>query len=141
MTKVKDIMTKGIITVTEDATIFDIAEIMADYGISGLAVQDEQGSLEGVVTESDLMRALSEGEERDFSSITSFDLMTPVTITAGPEMDVEEVCEFMVREHVHRLIVAVDEKKERAEVGPQYRHRPIGIVTTKDIVRVFAGGE
>lgn len=141
MPKVKEIMSKGIITVTDDANIFDIAEIMSDYGISGMAVQDENGSLEGVVTESDIMRALSAAEERDFASITALDLMTPVTITVGPEMDMEEVCDFMVREHVHRFVVAVDEKMERAQVGRQYRHRPIGMVTTKDIVRMFARGD
>ena len=56
-------------------------------------------------------------------------------------MDMDEVCEYMVREHVHRLIVAVDEIKERAEVGPKYRHRPVGIITTKYIVKIFAGGD
>ena len=55
MVRVKDIMTKDVITVTEDTTIKELAKILTDNRISGCPVVDKDGSVLGVVGEGDLV--------------------------------------------------------------------------------------
>jgi acetoin utilization protein AcuB len=57
--KVKDVMTKDVITVCEDCPIEEAARIMADNKISGLPVMRD-GLLVGIITESDLFKVFLE---------------------------------------------------------------------------------
>lgn len=56
---VRDVMTKKVITVTEDTPLEDAARIMADSKIGGLPVVRE-GSLVGIITETDLFKLFLE---------------------------------------------------------------------------------
>jgi len=55
MLKVKDIMTKDVITVTKKTTVAELAGIFSQRHISSLPVLDEKGDLIGIVTETDLV--------------------------------------------------------------------------------------
>lgn len=57
--KIEDVMTKEVITVTEDTPIEDAARIMADNKIGGLPVMRD-GELVGIITETDLFKILLE---------------------------------------------------------------------------------
>ncbi|MEO8461973.1 MAG: CBS domain-containing protein [Chloroflexota bacterium] len=57
--KVKDVMTKDVITVTEDTPLEDAARIMADNKIGGLPVVRD-GALVGIITETDLFKMFLE---------------------------------------------------------------------------------
>ncbi len=54
--KVQEIMTPDPITIRDDATIRDAAQLMIDYKVSGLPVVDEDNNLVGMITESDIFR-------------------------------------------------------------------------------------
>ena len=54
--KIKTIMTPEPITIREDATISEAAQIMIDYKVSGLPVVNAAGDLVGMITESDIFR-------------------------------------------------------------------------------------
>jgi acetoin utilization protein AcuB len=56
---VHDVMTKGVITVTEDTPLEDAARIMADSKIGGLPVVRD-GALVGIITETDLFKLFLE---------------------------------------------------------------------------------
>jgi acetoin utilization protein AcuB len=56
--KIKDIMTKKVITVPPDFTIEEAAEVLMHQNISGAPVVNEQGDMEGIITSNDLYRAL-----------------------------------------------------------------------------------
>jgi acetoin utilization protein AcuB len=56
--KVKDAMTTNVETVSPEANIIDAAEVMLNKKISGLPVIDENGSIVGMITESDIFRML-----------------------------------------------------------------------------------
>jgi len=138
--KIKDVMTKGVITVLEDDGLMDIVKLMDRNDISGVAVQDRKGNFEGVLTEADIIAQYAKNDRDAFSRLKAGDVMTPVMLTADPDMDLTEVCEIMGRERIHRIIVTVEEKLEPVKIGPQYRYKPVGIISTKDIVRVIAEG-
>lgn len=57
--KIQDVMTKEVITVTEDTPIEDAARIMADNKIGGLPVMRDS-ELVGIITETDLFKILLE---------------------------------------------------------------------------------
>lgn len=55
---VEKIMTNNLITVPQDATILDAAELMLEHKISGIPVLDSDNNLVGIITESDIFRML-----------------------------------------------------------------------------------
>ncbi len=56
--KVKDIMTKNPITIPPDYTMDESAKILLDNKISGLPIVDYDGRLVGIITQTDIFRAL-----------------------------------------------------------------------------------
>jgi CBS domain-containing protein len=53
---VDKIMTRPVITVRDDETLFDAAQVMLERKIGGLPVLSAQGDLVGILTESDIFR-------------------------------------------------------------------------------------
>lgn len=58
--KVKDVMTKKVVTISPDAPILEAAHLMEKKDISRLPVVDKNGKLVGIITKVDLLRALLE---------------------------------------------------------------------------------
>lgn len=56
--KVSKIMTPDPLTVHENSTIKDAAQLMYDHKIGGLPVVDDEGHVVGIITESDIFRTL-----------------------------------------------------------------------------------
>jgi CBS domain-containing protein len=65
--KAADLMTTNVITIAEDATVFEAASLMLTHQISALPVVDQSGKLVGIVSEGDLMRRAELGTERERS--------------------------------------------------------------------------
>jgi CBS domain-containing protein len=53
---VSEIMTREPVTISQEATISTVAEIMLEKKFSGLPVVDDTGKLVGIITESDIFR-------------------------------------------------------------------------------------
>ena len=53
--KIREIMTRDVITVAPQTPIREAASLMVDHSVSGLPVVDEQGKLVGVLSEGDLI--------------------------------------------------------------------------------------
>jgi len=140
--KVQDVMTREVLTVEPQTPIKEVARLLVERRISGAPVVEADGTLVGVVSESDILV-----KERDRAGTTSLlahfldqnapdrakhdacdaaDAMTapPVTIRRG--RPVHEAAALMLDRGVNRLPV-VDEHS-----------RLVGIVTRADLVRVFA---
>ena len=54
--KVMDVMSRQVIAVAPDASVFEAARLMLQHKISGLPVIDASGQLVGMVTEGDFLR-------------------------------------------------------------------------------------
>ena len=54
--KIKNIMTRRPIVISQEETIDEAAQVMLDNKISGLPVVDYHGNLVGIITESDIFR-------------------------------------------------------------------------------------
>ena len=58
-TKVEDIMTKKVVTITTKTPVSDAAEIMLEKKINRLPVMDSSGRLAGIVTRADIVRSMA----------------------------------------------------------------------------------
>jgi CBS domain-containing protein len=114
--KVKDVMTRQVITVKEDQTKQQAARLLAQHRISGLPVVNNDGVLVGVVTEYDVIA--KEGRKVG-------DIMTRGVISVSEDTDLEEVSHILVHERIKRLPVL--------DQG-----RLIGIISRADLVREIA---
>jgi CBS domain-containing protein len=55
--KAKDVMTRQVISIAPDASIFEALKLMLDHKISGLPVINKIGNLVGIVSEGDFLAA------------------------------------------------------------------------------------
>lgn len=144
--KVRDVMSRSVITVTPDAPVKDALELLLAHDVSGLPVLDEGGELVGIVTEGDLLskeagigprgpglvRAISgilHGTytpwHQKIEGVTVRDVMTRGVETVAPDEDLHLAARYMMRKGVKRLPV-VDTDGELA-----------GIISRHDVLTVF----
>lgn len=114
--KVGDVMTARVITVTENQTKQQAAQLLSQHHISGLPVVNAAYGVVGVVTEYDVL-----GKEGQ----TVADIMTRGVISVTPDTDLEEVGHLLVHERIRRLPVL--------DQG-----RLVGIVSRGDLVKEVA---
>lgn len=113
-------MQTNLITVNEDTDIKTCAQLMLDNQISSLIVLDSARSLTGIFTKTDLVEAYSTlYEGRNLVK----DYMTAKVFTVMPSHSIHTALETMVRNKVSRIVVVTG-------------HKPIGIVTTRDLLPV-----
>ncbi len=57
--KVKDVMTKNPIAVTQEADLFDVIKVMSKNNINRVLVVDSKKKLKGIIAREDIIRALA----------------------------------------------------------------------------------
>jgi CBS domain-containing protein len=138
-----DIMTPDPITVREDWTIGAAADVLERHRISGAPVLDADGDLVGVISLTDLAhvgaaRSRTAMREAEFyrthlatdlipptasPDMRVYEAMTPTVIDAPETIPVDRLAALMMELHIHRVIITRD-------------HRPVGIVTAYDLLRL-----
>ncbi|MCX9012054.1 MAG: CBS domain-containing protein [Candidatus Methanoperedens sp.] len=124
----RDIMTRGVVTVPMGSTVKQIAALLSRKGISEAAVIGRDGSAIGVISNMDILEVI--GKE-DWESIPAESIMTPYIETAKPTSTLGEAARIMRDKHIHRLLIF-------SENGVGASHRPIGIISANDIIREAA---
>ena len=114
--KAREIMTRDVISILDEATVEDAARILARNRISGLPVVNAGGMLLGLVTEHDLIA--KQGRQ-----VT--DIMSRSVITVSPDTEVEAVQHLLTNQRIRRVPVVEDGKV-------------VGIVSRSDLVRQIA---
>ncbi len=128
-TTVGDVMASDPIVVRSDAPLGDAVKRMEEHHVHGLPVVDGSGSLVGVLSQTDLLRArATEFLWANWPGLSVRHLMSSPAITVLRSTPLADAARKMERHHVHRLVV-VDEDDERV---------PIGVVSTSDLVRAMA---
>jgi CBS domain-containing protein len=127
--KVKDVMTRGVVSVEEGVSVKDAASVLADYDISGVVVIKE-GELVGLLSEIDIVKVA----DREIESIKVADIMTKPVVTCRKEDDVEKASALMREHGIHRLVV---EQEVKVEEG--VKQVPAGVISASDIVKAIAG--
>jgi len=154
MPKVKDVMSKPVVSIGPDVLVKDAAALLAERNISGVPVVDANGAVIGIFSEADVLRSIKT-QKKDirliYPSISSLgiafqeevtqreilvayeeignkavkDIMSQNVVTVGPEIELNEAIVKMVGKGINRLPV-VD------------KNVLVGIVTRGDVIRGLA---
>ena len=103
MLRVEDVMVKVVITIDEDMTVKEAADVMNKFEI-GCLVAVGKGKASGILTERDLLkRVVAEG--KDAAKTRVKDVMTAPLIVAEPKMDLAEAVKLMFQMKIKKLPV------------------------------------
>ncbi len=98
-----DLATRNVVTASEDVSIRQAAEIMADHSISSLILLDDHGQPSGVLTDKDLRnKVVSRG--RDANGRVG-DIMSVTLIKAEVKDYCYEALLKMMRYNIHHLLI------------------------------------
>lgn len=130
--KVREIMSKGVISCHPYTPIQEVAKLMTDHNISALVVVNDDGTLAGIVSQTDLVNVrVHEEYWEQWRGLSAKHIMTREVVTVSPETTLKEAARLMKERGIHRLVVT--EEKD----GKVY---PIGVISMTDIVRAMAKG-
>ncbi len=147
MLRVRDIMTRELITVSPDTEVVYATKLLLENHINGVPVTDKTGKLVGILCQSDLIaqqkklpipsfftfldglvRITSmkeiEKQVQKIAATVVVDAMTPDPVTVQPDTDVDDVATLMVEKNIHTLPVVEKEKL-------------VGVVGKDDILRTL----
>ena len=116
--KVKDFMSKKLITVTRKKSIYDCAKLMITKKIGSVLVLNPNGSLAGIVTKTDLVSVFL---TQATAPLKVSDIMTRKVITVTPNDTILLVESLLINNRITRIIV-------------QRNRKPVGIITHRDFV-------
>ena len=121
--KVKDYMTRNVVTIDRDATLYDAMHKMLENDIHGLIVVDSSDKPAGIVTTDDILTLMeNNGEPNKDMPIAEF--MEAGLVTIDPDYDLQKAVSIMTRNKIHRL--------------PVIRNKVLlGMITGTDILRAF----
>ena len=140
---VRDVMTKKVLTIAEEASFEQIVRLLLKKKISGVPVVNKKGKLVGIISEKDLLYQLFPSQKKFYKDIeyyknfekielesahigklTAKHIMTKKVVTVGPDEHVLVACSLMVINSIRRLPVVED-------------GRILGIVSTSNLYRNY----
>lgn len=118
---VAEVTSTFVITVDRSMSLRDVAAHLSNTDVSFVIV-DEAGSVAGVISERDIVLAVSEGAA--FDEVRAEDIMSTDLVTVGPRDDMHSAARQMLDEGVRHLIVTGDEG---------------GVVSMRDVLAALVG--
>jgi len=148
MLNASDIMTTKVITVKKDTSLKDLATILNKHHINGVPVVDDDGSLLGIICESDLVRKNKklhiptvvtifdaviylespksiQKEFQRVSATTVEDLYTKDPVTVDERTPIDEIATLMTEKKIYTIPVMDGD-------------RLVGIIGKADLIRTIA---
>lgn len=115
--KVKDLMSKDVVTVSPNTTVEELVDMMFKYKHMGYPVVDGS-NVKGIVTFTDVQKIPKEDRKNIFVS----QIMTKELITAREDDEAIMILKLLTKNNIGRILVINDEKM-------------IGIVSRTDVLR------
>jgi len=122
---IREIMSPGIISIGEKASVEEALKLMYEKNVGGLPVVDEETRIKALITEHDfakLVAGLNTG-------ISVEEFMSPNVITANGQISIEKTTKMMVQQGGFRKLPVVQDSIM------------MGMVTASDIMRYLGSGE
>ena len=108
MGQIRDIMEKNVITIENNQTAQEAAEIIAEKDISFLVVIND-GIPQGVLSESDFVRKIAAADKKS-SEVKVSDIMSYKFRSVDPTTTIEDAVQKMLNKNIRRLLVTDNEK-------------------------------
>jgi len=115
---VSDIMSTDLRTAGADSTVAEAATLMGEHAVGSVIVVDAAGALLGILTERDIVRALSSTHDAPTRPVAEWMTRDPVTIS--PDVEVKVALRTMVDGGFRHLPV----------VG---ENGPVGMLSIRDV--------
>jgi CBS domain-containing protein len=119
MPSVKEIMTKDVVSIDVNYSVFDAAEIMSSNQLGCLVVMDGEATV-GIVTERDIVRRVCAKKLPGETKV--LEIMSKNLITIDPDASIKDAARVMSSNKIRRLPVLKDGKL-------------VGILVASDFVR------
>lgn len=117
--KASQIMTKAVVSATQDMSLKEAISLLLRYHISGMPVIDDESNLVGIITEKDVINATFDGN----ASWTKVkEVMSKDLTFFRPDTDIIEIAECFINKKIRRVPIVEDKKV-------------IGIISRRDILR------
>lgn len=120
--KVGDIMTRNFVSVSPNTSLIDCAREMIKKRVGSLVLKEGQ-KLSGILTEKDIVWALTKKGAKDLKKIKAKEIASRKIATIKPSADLYEALERMKKLKFRRLPVIVN-------------GNIIGLLTLKDILKI-----
>jgi len=122
LTRVADVMTRGVITIAATATVGEAVHLMTEHHTSSIIVERRDEADEfGIIVVSDIAEAVL-GKDLSPERVNVYEVMSKPVLTVAAEMNVKYAVRLLVRFKLSRALV-VDHDRS-----------PLGIVTLRDMV-------
>lgn len=113
----------GIYSCGRQTLLEEVAREILERDVSALVVVEDDGSLAGVISRTDLLRACTERE--DWASLPVFAYMSKEVVTVHPQTLLRDVADLLLQNHIHRVIVVRQEGDKL---------RPVAVVSDGDFI-------
>jgi CBS domain-containing protein len=120
MLLVKDVMNKNVVVAKPIVTLREAAKVMGEMNMGSLVIMEED-KIVGIVTGTDILKAIGEGKDPD--KVTISEIATKSVITIQADEPLEKAVDIMVKNKIKKLPVLMNEKL-------------VGIITVSDIAIV-----
>ena len=138
MLRLRDIMTRDVVSAAPDMTIRDAMELLSERHVSGAPVVDG-GRVVGIFSATDLLAVLAElndttpsltfrrrrGRTAPLEDVTVDEVMTRKVHSLPPDCSVHQAAALMGAKQIHRVLVMQGDVM-------------LGIVTTSDVAKAVA---
>lgn len=129
---VRELMHPGLLTCRPDATLGQVAVLLAQNQVHALVVADRDGRPIGIISDYDLMAGewLSADSQSlaTMRKLTAGELMSYPIDTVEASTPINEAAHILIEKDVNRLLVTQGT-------------RPVGVISTSDFVSSFARAE
>jgi len=119
---VRQIMEDAVVTVSPSSSAMAVAELLSEHNFGSVPVTETNGTLRGLLTEFDLLKAVEQG--KDLREVSVSEIMTRDVITTTEDMPLMSLIHVLQERHLIRLLVVKDQKL-------------IGMVARRDIIFAY----
>jgi CBS domain-containing protein len=120
MLKAKDVMTKNVVTISPDATLADVAELLGEKRITGMPVVNAEGEVIGIITEKDILN-FAYTYTGNLQNTKVKEAMTEKVVSFTSDTDIDKISLCFSKSDFRRVPI-IDEGKL------------VGIITRRDII-------
>ena len=119
---ISQLLKRDVISINENKTVFNAIKLLNEKNIGALPVLNENAELCGIISERDIIRAMSQNKEINFKKSQINSIMTSKVISISNNTISEDIMDIMTKNKI-RHIPIVDNKFL------------IGIVSIGDVVK------
>jgi len=130
----------NVVTVRPDSPITELLDLLAHHGVGALVVSSDGTSVEGIVSERDIVRHLQRHGSALLDSPVS-DIMTTEVHTCPPDADLEDLMRLMTERRFRHVPVTVDgELAGIVSIGDVVKHRIDLLQSERDQLTAYITG-